>query len=210
MAPSHRKITFCFLPQLLLLLLLLTTLLISALLEGADCLATSGSRSSSRATSKSNSIIKSSSNNSKSPSKRQTNSKSQTTTTTTITPNEIVYKFVEGSPPPKSRSKKATVATAKPEREPEERELGYYGVYDHIGAPVLKPKKGEHGYGRRISGYSKPPRPSNYKLLLFEPAAQTFKNLGLDLGSQQQNLLTDAYNAVVLNDGTGKCEFLVR
>ena len=119
-----------------------------------------------------------------------------------------MYKFVEGSPPPKSRSKKATVATAKPEREPEERELGYYGVYDHIGAPVL-PKKGNYkGYGRRISGYSKPPRPSNYKLLLFEPAAQTFENLGLDLGSvqQQQNLLNDAYNAVVLNDGTGKCE----
>ncbi len=121
-----------------------------------------------------------------------------------------MYKFVEGSPPssPKSRSKKATVATAKPEREPEERELGYYGVYDHIGAPVLKPKKGEHGYGRRISGHSKPPRPSNYKLLLLDPSVQTSEYLGLDLGSaqQQHNLLTDAYNAVLLNDGTGKCE----
>lgn len=185
MAPSHRKITFCFLP------LLFTFLFISPLLfDNAECLAIRTS-SAKRNPPKSTSV-----NNSKNPSKGEI-TKVDTLTATTISPaiipNEIVYKFVEEAP----KNKKRKSLAAQPEREPEERELGYYGIYDHIGAP-LTVKGG--GYGRRISnknGYNKA------KVLLLNH--QTPEELGLNLISQSPLQQVITYD-VALNNEISKCE----
>ena len=105
MAPNHRKMTFSSVAVLCFLLFAINY---------AAPLAVSARTNRN-------------SNSQRAPTKRQTSS--TTTTTTPVPPGELVYKFYE---PKVARNSKRPRG---PEKEPEDRELGYYGVYDHIGLP---------------------------------------------------------------------------